>query len=116
MKNFACEFDAALAALESVTAHLGRSDPSELDRISKLLAGRQKAMSEVTRRLSEQVPTAELAARLRRVFEQGGELEERLMVTRAATRQQMAELHRAGFHARAMAWQGPYDSSLDIEA
>lgn len=109
-------FEAALAELEAATDRLRHADPGELPRIAQLLDGRQQALSRMTEALPSHTPTPATAARLQQVFDQGAYFEEMLNVTRAATRQHLADLYRANFHMRAMSVLPPPQFDLDIQA
>jgi hypothetical protein len=112
------DFDAVLAELESLTAELCAADASDPGCLGPLLEARRDAISRVASGLagSARTLTPETAARLRRAYERGAEFDEILTVTLAGSRRRLAELYRAGFHARAMApFQAPY-SDLDLQA
>jgi hypothetical protein len=114
------DFEVALAELEEVTGQIRRSDPAELAPIAQLLDRRRQAI-ELLPDTATVATTAEIAARLGAVFTQGTEIEQSLRITRAAICQQLAELHRAGFQARALnAMAGVAQSTdhlaIDIQA
>ena len=119
MSGFTGELEAAFGELESVTARLCGADPGEFRRLADLLAQRGGALAQVAQGLDEQAEAAAASTleRLQLVRQRGSELEERLKLARAATRHQLQELHRAAFHARALAWGGREpESSFDLEA
>jgi hypothetical protein len=110
-------FEATLAELESLTAQLRAADPADSGCIGPLLESRRQAIASIANGLaSGETLTPEMAARLRRVHDQGAEVDEILTVTGAAYRGRLAELYRAGFHARAMApFQAAY-TDVDMQA
>ena len=105
--------------LETVTEELLRSDPQDGDRVAALMERRAEAITALPAALGAMAggAGADVATRLQAVFDRGVAFEETLTVARAAARQQLAGLYRAGFHTRALsAGQAEHHGALSLEA